>query len=280
MEQEEKFNERTDDNVWFGVGTFGTSEDPIQGLGNCYRLSVVDTICGGDPNAGTPLERNIIAQAVNTGSDVANIQFDLQVGNGGTGAYNSCAGGPSSMFPGPFSEDIWGHVYGGCDYRDESEGSPSCDSLPPYPQDPTMMAANGDNLVDLCKYSFDKRVRLGAVNPTIVDMARVECPAELVHMTQLQRSDNPATFLIEEPNRPAEYQNGAPTLEPCYCSCHDNSGCKFCLTRMMDCRKPSSGYTNNMDTTLSPDAMKVIQPCAQDGYTRIDVKCGCDDCNC
>ncbi len=65
--------------VWFGVGTFGTSDDPMQGLGNCYRLSVVDTVCGGDAGAGDPLERNIIAQSVNTGSDVANIQFDLQV---------------------------------------------------------------------------------------------------------------------------------------------------------------------------------------------------------
>ena len=23
--------------VWFGVGTFGTSEDEMRGLGNCYR---------------------------------------------------------------------------------------------------------------------------------------------------------------------------------------------------------------------------------------------------
>ena len=64
--------------MWFGVGTFGTSEDAMQGLGNCYRLSIVDTDCG-NINGGNYLERNIIAQAINTGSDVANIQFDLQV---------------------------------------------------------------------------------------------------------------------------------------------------------------------------------------------------------
>ena len=66
------------------------------------------------------------------------------------------------MFPGPFSQDVWGAQYGGwgrssvsvssspplpqfwpqsmmtlvhrCDYRDSSQGSPSCDDLPPYPQ--------------------------------------------------------------------------------------------------------------------------------------------------
>ena len=55
------------------------------------------------------------------------------------------------MFPGPYTEAIWGKQYGGCDYRDSSEGSPSCDDLPPYPQDPAAMQADGDSLVDLCK---------------------------------------------------------------------------------------------------------------------------------
>lgn len=99
-----------------------------------------------------------------------------------------------------------------------SEGSPSCDDLPEYPQDPTMMQDSGDSLRDLCKYSFDHRVRLGPQNPTIVDMARVECPAELVEMTQIRRKDDPNTFDIEEENRPGPYQNGN-TVEPCHCSC-------------------------------------------------------------
>ena len=85
--------------VWFGVGTFGTEEDAIQGLGNCYRMKVQDTNCE-DALGGIPLEKEIIAQAINTESDVANIQFDFQIGNGGTGAYNSCAVQSTSMFPG------------------------------------------------------------------------------------------------------------------------------------------------------------------------------------
>ena len=73
------------------------------------------------------------------------------MGNGGTGAFNNCAGQGWSMFPGPYTEEIWGKQYGGCDYRDSSQGSPSCDDLPPYPQDPSMMQAEGETLVDLCK---------------------------------------------------------------------------------------------------------------------------------
>ena len=41
----------------------------------------------------------------------------IQMGNGGTGAFNNCAGQSWSMFPGPFEEAIWGAQYGGCSYR-------------------------------------------------------------------------------------------------------------------------------------------------------------------
>jgi len=282
-EQEQKFNSRTGQNVWFGVGTFGTTADQMQGLGNCYRLVVRETSCY-DRMAGKELERNIIAQAINTGHDVSNIQFDLQIGNGGTGAFNNCAGDGWSMFPGAFDESIWGAQYGGCDYRDSSQGSPSCDDLPPVPQEPDMMNKAGDSLVDLCKWSFDMGVRgaggTGGANPTIVDMARVECPAELVEMTQLKRTDDPNTFDIEEANRPEEYQQAnVGNLEPCHCSC-GSMDCKYCLTRMMDCRKPSAGFIDNIHGDLVQSGLKVVQPCTRDCYTRVDVKCGCYDCYC
>ncbi len=80
------------------------------------------------------------------------------------------------------------------------------------------MQEQGDNLIDLCKYSFDKRVRKGADNPTIVDMARVTCPPELVEMTQVKRSDDPEeVYEITEELRPADYQNGGAEVEPCRC---------------------------------------------------------------
>ena len=58
------------------------------------------------------------------------------------------------------------------------------------------------------RYSFDKRVRMGADNPTIADMARVKCPPELVELTQVQRADDPDTYEIMEENRPSAYQGG------------------------------------------------------------------------
>ena len=50
--------------MWFGVGTFGVppDEDPIQGLGNCYRMVIRDTNCEGGLEGGAPLERNVLAQ--------------------------------------------------------------------------------------------------------------------------------------------------------------------------------------------------------------------------
>ena len=32
--------------------------------------------------------------------------------------------------------------------------------------------------------------------------------------------------------------------------------CKYCLTRMMDCRKPSAGFIDNMKPDLLKDGMK------------------------
>ena len=70
------------------------------------------------------------------------------------------------------------------------------------------------------RYSFDKRVRKDADNPTIVDMARVTCPPELVLMSQVKRTDDPGypdeeVYEIMEENRPADYQNGGTAVEPC-----------------------------------------------------------------
>jgi hypothetical protein len=95
---EAAFNRRTGDDVWFGVGTYGTSADVQRGLGACYRMAVEG------------VDKDLLVQSVNTGSDVAGNQFDLQIGDGGTGAFNTCAGSSTaaaSMFPGPIS--AWGH---------------------------------------------------------------------------------------------------------------------------------------------------------------------------
>jgi hypothetical protein len=248
---EEQFNAANAENVYFGVGTYGTSSDPIRGLGACYRLKV-DTI-----------DRDLIVQSINTGSDVAGNQFDLQVGNGGAGAFNNCAGKGFSMFPGSY--DAWGKIYGGSDNRAD------CAKLPAYPNNPAPMKAAGDNLIDLCEYSFDKKTRLeGGGNPTLLDVSRVKCPEGLVEMTQIQRTDEPKTYKATAEYRPAGVGNGG------VCQ----GGGAYCLTRMMDCRKPSGGFKDNVRSDLVVTGRKLVQPCTQDGYTRIDVQCGCMDCYC
>ena len=41
-----------------------------------------------------------------------------------------------------------------------------------------------DNLIELCEYAFDEGIRgANGENPTIVDLARVECPKELYDFT-------------------------------------------------------------------------------------------------
>ncbi len=70
---------------YFGLGTYGDGSDPQRGLGSCFLLDV------------NGVDRPLLVQSINTGSDVDGNQFDLQVGDGGAGAYNTCAGSNSAM---------------------------------------------------------------------------------------------------------------------------------------------------------------------------------------
>lgn len=255
MKSEASFNVRESDNVYFGIGTYGVN-DAQRGLGACYRLKV-DT-----------LDRDLIVQSVNTGSDVSGNQFDLQQGDGGTGAFNNCAGKLGSMFPG--SNEPWGHQYGGVDHRAE------CAGLPHYTQNSTAMKNAGDDLVKLCEYAFDKKVRgEGGSNPTLLDATRVKCPPELVALTGIQRSDEPTTHALHDMNR----VEGFPNANKCQADV-PGGGTAYCLTRMMDCRKPSGAFKDNIKSSLVVPGKKLVQPCLPDGYTRVDVQCGCQDCYC
>ena len=248
------FAQRTNDAVYFGVGTFGTSDDPQRGLGACYRLRV------------DGVDKDILAQSVNTGSDVAGNQFDLQIGAGGAGAFNTCAGSTSSMYPG--STAAWGKQYGGVDNRT------ACQGLPQYPAVAGPMQAAGDDLRVLCEYGFDKNVRLeGGGNPSLLDVARVRCPSELVTFTQIQRTDEPTSYALADgvDRQQAEHQ----------CQADQPGGTTaWCLTRMMDCRKPSGAFKDNVKSSVVAAGQRLVQTCTKDGYTRIDVQCGCADCYC
>lgn len=258
LAEEEKFNAETGDNVYLGVGTFG-NEDPMSVLGACFRITAFG------------VDRDLILQAVNTGPDVHGNQFDLQMGAGGMGLHNKCAGAPDSIFPGP--EENWGQRFGGPDFVE------GCDLLPRLPNDPEPMRAAGDDMVELCKYSFAKKVRLPpnngvqpASNPTILNMGRVKCPAAITYATQLERSDDPPTYTFSTP---------LPGFPNDSVQCQSNpTDLAYCLTRMMDCKKPSAGYIDNIQAEHAVPGRKVVQPCTNDGYTRINVQCGCMDCYC
>mmetsp|Transcript_4978 Transcript_4978/g.11685 ORF Transcript_4978/g.11685 Transcript_4978/m.11685 type:complete len:417 (-) Transcript_4978:65-1315(-) len=241
--------------VFFGVGTYGVDQgqDPMGGLGQCVQLHVLG------------LDREIIAQSINTGHDVSVNQFDLQMGAGGTGLFNTCAGDVSSMFPGP--KNVWGHQFGGLENRSQ------CSRLPKYPRDGAPMRAAGDSLIALCEYAFDKGVYS---NPSIASITRVACPAELVNLTQFRRSDEPSE--AETSRRLA----GRPKAAEGRCrSGVPGAGNDYCLTRMMDCRKPSGAIKDNLQQVqLLAQGHRLVQPCLADGYTRIDVQCGCHDCYC
>jgi len=49
---------------------------------------------------------------------------------------------------------------------------------------------------------------------------------------------------------------------------------------MMDCRKPSGGFKDNIKAEMVESSHKLVQVCTNDGYTRLDNKCGCFGCYC
>lgn len=252
---EASFNGRSGKSpVYFGVGTYGVSleQDTMGGLGMCLEMQI------------DGVDRHIIAQSINTGHDVAGSQFDLQMGAGGVGIFNTCAGDDSSMFPGP--KDVWGRQYGGLTSKDQ------CDNMPAHPRESAPMKAAGDSLVELCQYAWDRGVYR---NPSIVSIARVGCPAELVNLTQFRRSDEPAEVAIgvQTTQRRLTASHKCRLGEP-------GADAEWCLTRMMDCRKPSGAIKDNVKPELVALGHRLVQPCTADGYTRIDVQCGCKDCYC
>ena len=50
---------------------------------------------------------------------------------------------------------------------------------------------------------------------------------------------------------------------------------EYCLTRMMDCRKPSGAFKDNVMADIMVKGKKLVQTCLSDGYTRLDNQCGC-----
>lgn len=250
---ERGFKARSGQDVYLGVGSYGTFGTPMNGLGACFKIKA------------SGVAKELILQSINSGHDVSSGQFDIQVGNGGAGKFNTCAGGSqpghNTMFSGGYNSGTWGKNYGGADHRSQ------CKNLPKYPANSAAMKASGDDLVSLCEASFDHKVRFeGGGNPRITHIGRVKCPKELVELTQMERKDEPSSYDVQTAIELSTTAN--------------STGVSGSLTRMMDCRKPSASIKDNIRPELMKTGKKIVQTCTSDGYTRFDVQCGCFDCYC
>ncbi|XP_056639401.1 endoglucanase-like [Diorhabda sublineata] len=109
---------------------------------SCYLLSFKGELEG----------KRMVLQATNTGSDLKENSFDLQIPGCGVGLYNSC----TSQWDAP--EDGWGDRYGGVHSEEE------CNQLP-------------TQLQEGCKFRFTWME--GVPNPAAT-FEEVKCPAELI----------------------------------------------------------------------------------------------------
>ncbi|CAF2616788.1 unnamed protein product [Rotaria sp. Silwood2] len=108
--------------------------------------------------SGPVIGKELIVLVTNTGGDLGNNHFDLQMPGGGVGLFNGC----SSQFPGPYS---WGQTYGGVSQRSD------CANLP------VVIQAG-------CYWRFDWF--MNADNPTM-SFKQVSCPSVLTANTQCIR---------------------------------------------------------------------------------------------
>ncbi|CAF3977275.1 unnamed protein product, partial [Adineta steineri] len=117
----------------------------------CYSL-----IFTSGPVAG----KQMIVQVTNTGGDLGNNQFDIQIPGGGFGIFDAC----TNQFPG--GNYYWGAQYGGVSSRDQ------CSSLP------AALQAG-------CFWRFDWFQ--GADNPSMT-FTEVTCPSAITDITGCVRS--------------------------------------------------------------------------------------------
>tara|TARA_B100000949_G_scaffold152839_1_gene134288 strand:- start:134 stop:1231 length:1098 start_codon:yes stop_codon:yes gene_type:complete len=235
---EQRFKTNTGQDVHFGVGTFMGEGDEVgtdKHLGSCFRLVFRDG------------QKDIIAQVVNTGYDMTNPnQFDIQMGAGGMGAFNACAGDADiSMYPG--GKAPWGLVYGGV------QNEVDCSNLPEYP----VVASDSqtsNNLQTLCKYGFDNTYRgeNGRNYKFKYVPERVKCPQELTELTGFYRKDDPSSYDMK-------------LYTPCELGDEYSIACA--MTRMMDCAKPTAAWTDHVKQL---NISGPVPACQRDGYTRWD----------
>jgi len=120
---------------------------------SCYRMQFT---------SGAAKGKQMIVQVTNTGYDLSDNHFDIQMPGGGVGVFNGCQSQWNT------SVDGWGQRYGGISKRSE------CDNLP-------------KQLRDGCYWRFDWF--LNSDNPSVI-FERVQCPTELTSKSGCVPPDN------------------------------------------------------------------------------------------
>jgi len=222
----------------FAVGTAGSDNSGEDNLGKCFKL----TLDG--------IAQPMIVQAINTGSDVKDGSFDLQMAAGGEGAFTGCtapAGGAAAVFGQVASS--YPNSFG----QSATSGGPSsksdCSDLPSWPSADSKGSAGTEahetTLVEQCEETFDLGLR--TANPTISARYQIACPSQLVMVTGLRRTDDPTTAVDQS----SQVYSGSSVV-----------------TRMMDCCKPTGGWVANIPNA-DPD-YPAVMACTADGFTRMD----------
>lgn len=213
-----QYASEVDGNSWavYGVAGIGQTSD----CGSCYQLDIT----GG----GSPSPNKYIIQAVNTGSDVRSGQFDILVGAGGFGIYDSCSsncqyeacsGGHCNApyYSGNFA--AWtpdGNCYGG-GVHDSKE----C----------TRLSGNSSFAEQTLQFGCPEALNRGFHENFEVQWQRVQCPTSLYKVTGLRRKDD------------SEHPTAKLGL------ILTNSGR---TTTTMDCCKPTCAWRQNIESFTDP----------------------------
>ncbi|PXF40024.1 hypothetical protein BWQ96_10269 [Gracilariopsis chorda] len=240
------------ENIFFGMGSYGSGTG---NLGKCFKF-YLDTL--GSSTA-------VVFQVTNEGVDIRNNQVDMQMGAGGFGIFNVCAGPTNKnngdacardvvtdnivaypQFDGT-PHDAFGERCGGQKTREQCSYVPEQPSQIGQPgeiqQRPVFQNVREPSLVTMCQRAFDWQVRKPNGNARITRGERIPCPNEMVEITNLRRTDD---------NAKETMNFGGGTGE---------------LTSTMDCCAPSAIVFGNINFP-DPKHPRVI-PCKRDGYTRV-----------
>lgn len=229
-----------DDVPIFTVGSVGHSTTNYN-MGKCFQFKL------------SGVSRPLIMQAVNEGHDVNSGSIDVMMGAGGEGEYLGCTGPDYNAAP-MFGSYSYPGVFGDTTLSGGPATRAKCGDLPEWASamDQSSLPSGAESLRQHCEASFALKLRPTnsgtADNPLITSRSWVACPAELVEITKLKRTDEPqvdAPVSQDSELTPASY-----------------------ATRMMDCCKPSAGFVANVPHV--DQAYPAVMACKADGFTRMD----------